>query len=38
MLTTDEWIFFGILVLIIFSVGGVPRLAHRFFGRRDDSG
>lgn len=32
MLTIDEWIFFGILVAIIFGVGGVPRLAKRFFG------
>jgi hypothetical protein len=35
-LTTDEWIFFAILVVIIFGVGGVPRLAERLFGDRSN--
>lgn len=30
-MTTDEWIFFGILTAIIYGVGGVPRLAERLF-------
>jgi hypothetical protein len=34
MLTTDEWIFFGILLVIIYGVGGVPRVAKRLFGAR----
>lgn len=38
MLSTDDWIFFAILVTIIFGVGGVPRLARRVFGVRDGQG
>jgi hypothetical protein len=33
-LTTDEWVFFGILVAIIYAVGGVPRLVQQLFGRK----
>lgn len=31
-LTAHEWIFTGILVAIIYGVGGVPRLAAALFG------
>jgi hypothetical protein len=31
MLTTDEWIFFGILTFIIYGIGGWPRIAARLF-------
>jgi hypothetical protein len=32
VLTTDEWIFFGILTFIIYGIGGWPRIAARLFG------
>ncbi len=31
-LTTDEWIFFGLLTLTIYGIGGTPRLAAWLFG------